>query len=63
MKARDVSRQRSHVGMVFQRFNLFPHMTAIQNVMHAPIRVLGMPRKQAEDEAEELLRRVGLGEA
>ena len=62
MKARDVSRQRSHVGMVFQRFNLFPHMTAIQNVMHAPIRVLGMPRKQAEDEAEELLRRVGLGD-
>jgi polar amino acid transport system ATP-binding protein len=62
MKARDVARQRSHVGMVFQRFNLFPHMTAIENVMEAPIRVQHVPRKQADAEAEELLRRVGLGE-
>ena len=62
MAARDVSRQRSHIGMVFQRFNLFPHMTAIQNVMEAPIRVQHLPRKQADKEAEELLRMVGLGE-
>jgi len=62
MKARDVARQRSHVGMVFQRFNLFPHMTAIENVMEAPIRVQHVQRKQAEDEAEVLLRSVGLGE-
>jgi polar amino acid transport system ATP-binding protein len=62
MKARDVSRQRSRIGMVFQRFNLFPHMTAIQNVMESPIRVQGVPHKHADQEAEELLRRVGLGE-
>ena len=62
MKARDVAKQRSHVGMVFQRFNLFPHMTAIENVMEAPIRVQDVPRKQADAEAEEILRRVGLGE-
>jgi ABC-type polar amino acid transport system ATPase subunit len=62
MKARDVSSQRSHIGMVFQRFNLFPHMTAIQNVMEAPIRVQHVPHKQADKEAEDLLRLVGLGE-
>jgi polar amino acid transport system ATP-binding protein len=62
MKAKDVARQRSHVGMVFQRFNLFPHMTAIENVIEAPIRVQHVPRKQADAEAEEILRRVGLGE-
>ena len=62
MKARDVAKQRSQVGMVFQRFNLFPHMTAIENVMEAPIRVQDVPRKQADAEAEEILRRVGLGE-
>jgi ABC-type polar amino acid transport system ATPase subunit len=62
MKARDVARQRSHVGMVFQRFNLFPHMTAIQNVMEAPVRVQHAPRAQAEKEAEQLLIRVGLKE-
>ncbi|HJW75502.1 MAG TPA: amino acid ABC transporter ATP-binding protein [Thermoleophilia bacterium] len=60
MKAKEVARQRSHVGMVFQRFNLFPHMTAIENVMEAPIRVQHLSRKQAEHEAEELLTRVGL---
>ena len=62
MKARDVARQRAKIGMVFQRFNLFPHMTAIQNVMEAPCRVTGIPRQQAEAEAETLLTRVGLRE-
>jgi len=62
MKDRDVARQRASIGMVFQRFNLFPHMTAIQNVMEAPVRVQHVGRKQAEKEAEEILRRVGLGE-
>jgi ABC-type polar amino acid transport system ATPase subunit len=62
MKPREVSHQRAKIGMVFQRFNLFPHMTAIQNVMEAPRRVGGVSRKQAEVEAEALLVRVGLAE-
>jgi polar amino acid transport system ATP-binding protein len=60
MKAKDVARQRAHIGMVFQRFNLFPHMTAIENVMEAPCKVQKVHRPQAEREAEELLTRVGL---
>jgi len=62
MKARDVARQRASIGMVFQRFNLFPHRTSIENVMEAPIMVQQVPRKKAEAEAEALLRSVGLGE-
>ena len=62
MKARDVAKQRASIGMVFQRFNLFPHKTAIENVMEAPIMVQRVNRKQAEQEAVDLLTRVGLGE-
>jgi ABC-type polar amino acid transport system ATPase subunit len=62
MPPREVSRQRSSIGMVFQRFNLFPHLTAIENVMEAPIRVKKVPRKQAEAEAEIVLSQVGLQE-
>lgn len=59
---RAIARQRQEVGMVFQRFNLFPHMTALQNVTEAPIHVKGMPRQQAQSNARELLRKVGLGD-
>jgi polar amino acid transport system ATP-binding protein len=62
MKAREVARQRASIGMVFQRFNLFAHKTAIGNVMEAPVMVQRLSRAQAEAEAEELLQRVGLGE-
>jgi polar amino acid transport system ATP-binding protein len=62
MKIKDVAKQRSKIGMVFQRFNLFPHMTAIQNVMLAPVHVSRIPNQQAEQEAEELLVRVGLSD-
>jgi ABC-type polar amino acid transport system ATPase subunit len=62
MAPREVSRQRAKIGMVFQRFNLFPHLTAIENVMDAPIRVKRINKKEAEHEAEKLLREVGLGQ-
>ncbi|BDY26698.1 amino acid ABC transporter ATP-binding protein [Mycolicibacterium mageritense] len=50
------------IGMVFQQFNLFPHLTALENVTLAPRRVKKMPQKQAEEEGAELLAKVGLGE-
>ena len=53
---------RKQIGMVFQHFNLFPHMTALQNVIEAPIRVLGLPRREAEARARELFAMVGLQE-
>ena len=57
-----ISRKRAEIGMVFQQFNLFPHMTAAQNVMLAPVRVKGLTRAQARDKAVELLGRVGLSD-
>ena len=51
---------RARTGMVFQHFNLFPHMTALQNVMEGPLTVLRTPRAQAQDEARALLQKVGL---
>src|SRR5664280_581522 len=62
MKSRDVARQRSKIGMVFQRFNLFPHRTALENVMQAPVHVKHTPRAEAERDAIALLAQVGLGE-
>jgi polar amino acid transport system ATP-binding protein len=61
LKESEVAEQRRDIGMVFQRFNLFPHMTALQNVYEAPCRVKGLNRKHCEDQARELLERVGLG--
>ncbi|HET6235646.1 MAG TPA: amino acid ABC transporter ATP-binding protein [Acetobacteraceae bacterium] len=57
---REVARMRQNVGMVFQQFNLFPHMTALQNIIEAPIRVKRMPSAQARERAAALLDRVGL---
>ncbi|HWI65786.1 MAG TPA: amino acid ABC transporter ATP-binding protein [Symbiobacteriaceae bacterium] len=54
--------QRTHMGMVFQRFNLFPHMTALENVIEAPIQVKKMSRLDAEKLGMKLLTRVGLAE-
>jgi polar amino acid transport system ATP-binding protein len=58
---REVCRQRASIGMVFQRFNLFPHMTALENVVEAPIRVRGLAPGRALEEGRALLDRVGLG--
>ena len=57
-----VARQRSRIGMVFQRFNLFPHMTALENVAEAPVQVRGLSKAQARARASELLDRVGLAD-
>ena len=51
---------RSEIGMVFQQFNLWPHKTVINNIVEAPIMVRGIPRQAAEEQAMELLRKVGL---
>jgi polar amino acid transport system ATP-binding protein len=56
----DVNRIRRHIGIVFQAFNLFPHMTVMRNVTLAPVKVLGLSREAAEAEAAELLKRFGL---
>jgi polar amino acid transport system ATP-binding protein len=58
----DVNRVRREIGIVFQAFNLFPHMTVLRNVMLAPVKALGKSRSEAEAEAEELLRRFGLAD-
>ncbi|MDT7508723.1 amino acid ABC transporter ATP-binding protein [Bifidobacterium sp. H1HS16N] len=55
-----IARQRSKIGMVFQRFNLFPHMTALENVMEAPVHVGRVPKAEARQEAQAQLERVGL---
>jgi polar amino acid transport system ATP-binding protein len=59
---REVCRKRAEIGMVFQRFNLFPHMTALQNIMEAPMRVKGEPQKEVEQRGRALLARVGLAD-
>jgi polar amino acid transport system ATP-binding protein len=57
---RDLSRQRTEIGMVFQRFNLFSHMTALQNIMEAPLQVRREPVAVVRERAMQLLARVGL---
>jgi polar amino acid transport system ATP-binding protein len=58
----EVCRDRAEIGMVFQRFNLFGHMTALENVVEAPIRVRKVPKSTAVEQAKVLLDRVGLGD-
>ncbi|MCY0949098.1 MULTISPECIES: amino acid ABC transporter ATP-binding protein [unclassified Streptomyces] len=58
----EIAQRRRDIGMVFQRFNLFPHMTALQNVIEAPVNVAGIPRVQATQEAHRLLEQVGLAD-
>ncbi|RXT56186.1 ABC transporter ATP-binding protein [Bosea sp. Tri-44] len=62
LKEREILKRRVDVGMVFQSFNLFPHLTAIENVIEAPLSVRGVSREQALAEARELLARVGLAD-
>jgi polar amino acid transport system ATP-binding protein len=59
-KTVDVNEVRAEVGMVFQRFNLFPHMTALQNIILAPMKVRGLTLQEAEERAYQLLDKVGL---
>ena len=59
---KEIAAQRSRIGMVFQRFNLFPHKTALENVMEAPVQVLKRSKSEARAQALELLDRVGLAD-
>ena len=59
-KEKNIARQRQEIGMVFQRFNLFPHMTALENIIEAPIHVRGMAHDEAMGIGRALLERVGL---
>ena len=58
----NINKVREEVGMVFQRFNLFPHMTVLQNIMLAPVKVRHEPKEEAEKAARQLLERVGLAD-
>ena len=62
LKPSAVAKQRSEIGMVFQRFNLFPHLTALENVIEAPVGIRGVKRAEAISKAMELLASVGLSD-
>jgi polar amino acid transport system ATP-binding protein len=62
LSERGIARKRSEIGLVFQRFNLFPHLTALGNVIEAPIHVRGIGRREAQDAGRALLARVGLAD-
>ena len=61
LREREIARKRAEIGMVFQRFNLFPHMTALGNVTEAPVRVKREPKATVSERGHALLDRVGLG--
>ncbi len=62
LRENEIARKRAEIGMVFQHFNLFPHMTALENVTLAPIQVKDVPRSDARNRGQQLLQRVGLGD-
>jgi polar amino acid transport system ATP-binding protein len=62
LRESEVSRQRAQIGMVFQQFNLFPHMTALENVIEAPVRVLKLDRVQARERGRELMAQMELAD-
>ncbi len=62
MAEREIAAAREKIGIVFQSYNLFPHMTVLQNIVAAPIRVRGVPRTKAEQRAQDLLAMVGLSD-
>ena len=62
LRESEVARKRAEIGMVFQHFNLFPHMTAMENITCAPVHVKGVPREKARARAAELLSQVGLAD-
>ncbi|MEV6019445.1 MULTISPECIES: amino acid ABC transporter ATP-binding protein [unclassified Streptomyces] len=62
LREREVAERRRNIGMVFQRFNLFPHMTAVENVSEAPLKVAKISKSQAREQAHQLLEQVGLGD-
>ncbi|MFD0417043.1 amino acid ABC transporter ATP-binding protein [Streptomyces sp. NPDC127108] len=62
LKEREILRQRTRIGFVFQNFNLFPHLTVLENITEAPVSALRRPRAEAKERAEALLARVGLAD-
>jgi polar amino acid transport system ATP-binding protein len=62
LRERDILKQRTRIGFVFQNFNLFPHLTVLENITEAPVSALRRPRKQVVETAETLLARVGLAD-
>ena len=62
LREKETAAKRAEIGMVFQRFNLFPHLTALGNIIEAPMRVLKVPKAEALDRARTLLERVGLSD-
>ena len=62
MPPREAAKQRRDIGMVFQHFNLFPHRTALENIIEAPMHVKGVKKKEAVERAKDLLNQVGLAE-